>query len=266
MVKIATMKQALLVGVVFSIGAPGPGCARDTGVGDSPEAGLGLPDAQVPGPDANLASDNATDSLSHLSPVTDADVVVPDAQETLACVAPQCCVPLRQAVRNVSLYEIDGTLFVYFIAERTGTVPSGDEWLIEADVVTSAGGNLAYASYYSVPGDWTYTFVECPAIPMTTPLDCGSLVDVTVALRSSLIEAATGTKTCAGAAPGTTMKFSVPVKCPGCGASQFAPCDVPKESACTSPSLAPNGQSYPMPCTCNLNPDTGNRTWSCAVI
>jgi hypothetical protein len=136
-VKTATMKQALLVGVVFSIGAPGPGCTRDTGVGDSPEAGQGLPDAQVPGPDAHLAPDNATDSLSHVSPVTDADVVSPDAQETLACVAPQCCVPLQQTVQNVSLYEIDGDLFVYLVAERTGTVPSGDEWLIEADVVTS---------------------------------------------------------------------------------------------------------------------------------
>jgi hypothetical protein len=183
-----------------------------------------------------------------------------------ACLAPNCCVPLQQAAQNVSLYQIDGNIFVYFVAERTGDVPSGNEWLIKADVATSVGGTPACASYYSVPGNWNFAYVECPAIPISSPLDCGSLVDVTVNLRSDLVDPSTGSEICAGAAPGTSMNFTVPVKCPMCGAYPYGPCDVPNESACTYPSAAPNGQSYPMPCNCSMDPETGNRTWSCAVI
>jgi len=215
------------------------------------------------GGDSGGAGDVSTGTGGTAGTATDGQGGAEVSQE--ACTNESCCQAVGVKLEASSVYLVAGKLSLYVLLSNEGRGATG--WSVELDA-SIGSAHLPVLSSGTHTGQYPYISVETESVDAGA-IECGAAVPVELRVRTSTFGEDLTTAICAPNQFGPTQRTEMLVECPECPAypERGASCDVSDRNACSIPTGGdPHcGFVSELSCPCQLNFNTGERFWSCAV-
>ncbi len=182
-----------------------------------------------------------------------------------ACTSESCCQAVGVKLEDSSVYLVAGKLSLYVLLSNEGRGATG--WSVELDA-SIGSARLPVLSSGTHAGQYPYISVETEPVDAGA-IECGATVPVELRVRTSTFGDDLSTAVCAPTQFGPTQRTEMLVECPQCPVypERGSACDASDRNACSIPTGGdPHcGFVSELSCPCQLNFNTGERFWSCAV-